>query len=338
MAEYQRRKAAGEITFNGVNWVERGEQPSLQDISDRFEEIKKKVPDVLREARRLFPNESIIDLTKRIESTLGGDKKKEGTEPLTEPLTEPTTPKPPAPSATTSQPERERTRREEIDKIKEELGGGLPDPFSALEEFDRLRQEKGIVADEQELSALRNEALQGKQELRVFSSQQKGLPEAGRLGAIDEAERNLSFRLEGLAIRERAILDRINTKNAYINTVLDLGEDDYDRNYKEYTDEFNRNLQATKLYNEQLDDEQQDALTAFTTIANLFQDKQISQIDPALSTQIDTLSAKLGIPAGTLQNALLTQGKEKILAPISVTNETGGKDIYFFTQGAVRSV
>jgi len=92
MAEYRRRQAVGEITFNGTNWVERAEQPTLKDIESRFEEIKSKVPEVLREARRLFPNESIADLTRRIEQTLstGASEPTEGEEPTTTTETAPT--------------------------------------------------------------------------------------------------------------------------------------------------------------------------------------------------------------------------------------------------------
>lgn len=236
-------------------------------------------------------------------------------------------------SVQTSDPAR---RKAALERIKSELNSGIqaPSPYNSSQEFQKLRQEQGVVKDEEELAAIRNEANLGKQELRQFSATAgQGVSEGGRIGAMSEAERNLNFRLEGLAIREQAVLSRLNSKNAYISTAIKLGQEDYNVAYQNYTDEFNKNLKVVDLYNQELDDQQKDALTGLTTITNLLS-KTGGEITPELSTQLDSLALQAGLPTGLFSEAsqALIQENEKVLSPMIVDTETG-KNVYFFTQG-----
>ena len=232
------------------------------------------------------PGEPIADFTRRIDGS--SQQLQPSPPPAPSPVPPPT---PPPPIVRTSEPERAKKRAEEIERIKSELNAGIsvPTPFKSSEEYEKLRKEQGLVQDEQELSALQNEALLAQQELRTFRSQQKGLPEAGRLGAVSEAERNLSFRLEGMAIREQAVIARLNTKNAYINTALQLGLADYKTSRANYEFEYNKNLKVVELYNAQLEDQEKDALTALTTLSNLFKDRDVmwDSVNPSLKAQIN---------------------------------------------------
>lgn len=233
----------------------------------------------------------------------------------------------------TSAAARAETRAEGIARMKAELEEGLkaPDVFSSVKEFDRLRKEQGIVKDEEELAAIRNESMMAQQELREFAyTVGKEMPEGGRLGAIGEAERNARFRLESLAIREQAVLNRVNAKNSYINTMMGLKKDDYQTAYTNYTNEYNKNLKAIQMYNEELDDQQQDALTAFTTMTNLLSKSGMNEITPELSTQLDSLALQAGLPTGVFQTALKGISFNEQLKNVQMV----GDDVYMWTQGA----
>jgi hypothetical protein len=237
----------------------------------------------------------------------------------------------------TSEVERAKIRKAEIDKIKAELGNGTiaPTPYKSLEEFNKLRLEKGVVNDEQELASIQNEANLGKQELRQFGATSgEGVSEGGRLGMMSEKERNLNFKLEGLALRENAVVNRLNTKNSYINNVIKLGQEDYNTALTNYNNEYTKNSKAVELYNTQLEDNQKDAMTGFTTLSNLIKDKNLdfATLSPALKAQIQTLELQAGLPEGTFEKLASAMPDAKILSPIETTNATGGKDIYFFTQ------
>ena len=233
------------------------------------------------------------------------------------------------PVVQTSDAERIRIRKEETERIKAELTEGLvkPGTFQSADQFKTLREQQGIVKDEEELNVLRQEAAAGQQELRKFKETMQGGTEFGRLGRVSDAERNLSFRMEDLAIREQAVLNRVNTKNAYINTALKLAGDDYETAYKEYTDKFNVNLKAVELYNQELDDQQKDALTMISTIGGLLKDKNITELDPSLSSALDSAALKLGMEPGTFQSVFTALPQSENLTPIKTDD-----GIYFFSQ------
>jgi hypothetical protein len=205
-------------------------------------------------------------------------------------------------------------------------GKTTPTPYKSVDEFKKLREEQGITKDEEELASIRNEAALNKEEMRRFSATAgEGVSEGGRIGMVSEAERNLNFRQEGLAIREQAVIDRLNSKNAYIKTVIDLEGQDYKTALDDYNNTFDKNYKITTLLNSQANDAQKDAITGLTTLTNLLQDKNIdlSNIDPAVKTQIDTLSLKAGLPVGLIEQIITTSPQDKIQSVASRTDANG---------------
>lgn len=300
------------------------------------------IQDIFTNALRSIPQRNgqpIEDFTRKIDETISGQQATQGTQGTqgTQAGQPPQPPTPPQPIQTSDQA-RAKTRAEGIAAQKAELTPTAPQPtlFQSSAEFERLRKEQGIVQDEGELNALRNEMMQGQQELRQFrSTAGQGVTEAGRLGAVSEAERNLNFRLEGLAIREQAVLNRVNTKNSYINQSIQFGLQDYNTALNKWNSEYQQNVKATELYNQGLNDQQKDAMTAFTTMTNLLKEQKITsdKFTPAIESQLETMALQAGLPPDIFKT-VFTQlpDEEKILSPITVDNETGGKDIYFFTQ------
>ena len=207
----------------------------------------------------------------------------------------------------TSDAERTAQRKAEIERIKSELSGGANAPtlYKSADEFKRLRQEQGVVQDESELSSIQNEARLAKEELNQFKqTSNKEISQGGYLGGISEAERNLNFRMSSLALREQAVVDRLNNKNSYINTIVNLGKEDYQTALTNYNNEYNKNVKAIDLYNSELDDQQKDALTGFTTMSNLLAKSGLTTLTPQLSQQLDSLALKAGLPSGVFQQAL----------------------------------
>lgn len=238
----------------------------------------------------------------------------------------------------TSDATRAKERADAIQKLKDEATAGLAAPtlYRSVDEFNKMRQEKGVVQDEGELASIQNESAQIKEKLRELgASAGFGTSEEGRTGIMSENERNAQFSLDSLAIRENAVINRLNTKNAYIKTVLDLGEQDYNDAYKEYNDNYNKNIKAIDMYNSTLNDQQKDALTGFTTTVNLLKDKNVdvNTLNPIMKAQMDSLALQAGLPVGIFET-MLTADSEKLMTPITVDNASGGKDVYFLSQGA----
>jgi hypothetical protein len=232
--------------------------------------------------------------------------------------------------AGTSEAERAKIRQAEIERIKKELEPSIEKPttYKSVEDYERLRKEKGIVDDENELTAVQNEANLIKQELRQYSATAgEGVSEGGRIGKMSEAERNANFRLEGLMIKEQAVLSRINSKNAYISNMLNLGQQDYVNALNEYNTEYNRNLKAVELYNAEQNELEQNAIASLSTITSLMTEKGIlyDSLDQNTKTQIDTLSLQAGLPQGLIQQALEISPGDKIQTVAQRTDASGNE-------------
>jgi len=230
----------------------------------------------------------------------------------------------------TSDAIRAKQKKDEIEQIKKDLTGGAerPDIYKSAEEYKKLREEQGIVDDEGELSAIQNEAALINQELRKYrSTAGEAVPEAGRIGAVSEAERNAMFRLEDLSIREQAVLSRINAKNAYISNMLKLGQQDYINALNDYNTEFAKNLKAVELYNEGESQLKKDAIASLTTITNLVTDKGITwdSLDANTKSQIETLSLQAGLPSNLIEQSLSIAPEDKIQTIASRTDANGNE-------------
>ena len=235
--------------------------------------------------------------------------------------TAPNKPVQPAQPVGTSESERAKKRAEEIAKRKAELEAGTvkPTPFDSLAQLDNLRQTQGIVKDQTELNTIQDAARQAQEELNQFKqTSSAGLSQGGYLGGISEAERNMNFRLNSLALREQAVIGRINASNAYINQALAAGQQTYNNAKQAYDDEYSKNVKAIELYNADLDDQQKDALTGFTTITNLLKESNITEISPQLSAQLDTFANQLGLEQGSLQEIIQGIGEQNMLKNVKI--------------------
>lgn len=233
----------------------------------------------------------------------------------------------------TSASARAASKEQGLQAIKDSLNKGAAQPpsYNSLDELTKLRNEQGIVNDEAELAAIQNEGRVAKEQLnQMKQTSNKEISEGGYLGSISEAERNMNFRLESLSLREQAVTSRINSKNAYINTAMQAGQQDYTNALQTYNNEYNKNLQAVQLYNADLDNQKQDAMTAFTTITNLLSKGGTTTLDPALSTQLDNLALQAGLPTGVFQEALKGVGASNQIDNTKIV----GDNLYLWTTDA----
>ena len=253
------------------------------------------------------------------------------------PATTPTVPPsavPPPPIVGTST----SSRLAEFEKLKETMSGGLDRPGvpKSADEYARLRAEQGIADDEGELNALRNEQMQGKQELRQYTAQLSAMPEQGRLGAVSEAERNLNFRLEGLAIRELALVNRVNSKNAFIENMMGFTQQDFVNAQNQYNQEFSRNLQSYNLFSSEQDQIKKDSQAFVTTAFNMMQENGLTwdTMSPAARLGLEQQGLASGWPIGTL--AALSQVKPgaKLMYTSTGTDATGNDIVSFIYQDA----
>jgi hypothetical protein len=237
----------------------------------------------------------------------------------------------------------DKSRAAAIAAIKNELApNALPEAVNSAAERIKLRQEQGIVNDEADLNDIRTEAALAKEELRQFrATAGQGVTEGGRLGAVSEAERNLNYRLEGLAIRESSLVDRLNSKNAYINQVISDKREDYNSAVGKWNAEYKINSDAIDALNSQLDDQKKDALTTVTTLQNLLSDSGLTydQFPADLKTQLESSALKAGLPKDVFAAVYAgVDAGDKVISHFLQDNKAGGKDVYTLVQGKDGSV
>jgi len=234
----------------------------------------------------------------------------------------------------------EQIRNKLKEEIRNELlpDGKLPEAPSSAEERIRLRRENGIINDEQDLNDIRNEARLTQEEMRVFKSRAgQGTSELGRIGAVSETERNMMFRMEGLALREQALVDRINSKNAYINQSIQDQQVDYGNALNRWNTEFALNVKVNELFNAQLEQDKQDALATVATIGNLMKEAGVpyGEWPVEMQQQVEKASMIAGLPKDLFRVAYSSLAEnEKVLTTHLQDNPEGGKDMYVVTQNS----
>ena len=239
----------------------------------------------------------------------------------------------------------EADRQAGIAKAKAELEAGAgpkPTPFDALTTLDTLRATTGQVKNEEELNTIQDAMRQAQEELNQFKQTSgKEIGMGGYLGGISEAERNMNFRLSSLALRESAVIGRINASNVYINQAMAAGQQTYVNAKNAWDTEYTTNAKAIEMYNTNLSNEEKDALTGFTTFTNLIKDGNM-EITPALTQELGNLLLKSGIPMTpeTINSVIqgLKDKKGKIMTVKEVDTATG-KDVYFYYEdGSVAKI
>ena len=214
----------------------------------------------------------------------------------------------------------EETRKAEIAKQKAELEAGAgpkPTPFDALSQLDNLRKTQGVVKDTEELNTIQDAMREEK--LKFNELKQKSgaeLSMGGYTGGLQEYEREMNFRLDRLALREQSVIGRINASNAYINQAMTAGQQTYNNAKSAWETEYNKNLKAVELYNQELDDQQKDALAGFTTLTNLAKEGNMTEFSPQILTQVHTYENQLGLEQGSLTDLFKGVGEKNAIENI----------------------
>lgn len=215
---------------------------------------------------------------------------------------------------------------------------GLPQLPSTAEQRIQLRREQGIQNDESDLADLREQSAMIQQELRQISATAgERMTEAGRRGKMSELSRDAQFKLEGLAIRESALLARINAKNSFIDSVLDDQKSDYQTALQQWQINYKTNQDAVEALNQQLNEDQKDAITTANTLLNLTRDSGLSyeQLPQDIRLQLETLSLRAGMPKTAFSLAYTqAQPNEKILS--TSKDKNGFSVLYQAPDGTLR--
>lgn len=223
-------------------------------------------------------------------------------------------PTPPASNVvgTSAQPRADIQRqraKEALRKIEEQANRQFPQrqesPALASEKAARGMIENEILTTTDSIAALDAEFAQ-------FAQQQTGLPEAGRIGAITEEQRNYQFRRDALVRKLNSLEQRLFFRNRNISEIQQASQTDYANAVAEYNSQFNRAMQLYSIFDKEADQEQLEAksdLEVFSnSLATQLRSGQLTfdQIPGYKLAQLEEYEAAASVPIGSTEIVLRT--------------------------------
>ena len=205
-------------------------------------------------------------------------------------------------------------------------------------DFEALRAAPGLVAAEKKLTDINEEIAEiqiaqraAEADIRRKPGEELVSARAVR-GALGEVQENARRELADLAIRKNVIIDEINSKNAVINTKMQLSQQNFQFASQQYNQEFTRALQMIDLvqaYETQelrLENDISDrALANWTVMQKTLSDnnKSFSDLTPDLQAQMDSLAIKAGVSElNELFKSIPVDPEKKVLQTIVSKDKT----------------
>jgi len=229
----------------------------------------------------------------------------------------------------------------EIDRIKSGVlpGGTKPAAPSLTVKFEELRTAGGIPAIETELTAVRNEKQTIIDELNKYKRDLSGIAGGTQsifAGKEGEAARIAQDRLDVLNRQESLVVDKLNSKNKYIETVMNLTGKDYDNARQAYNDEYDKNLKIQDIYNKNADESQKDAQAYLTSVTNLISNsgKSWNDIDEGMKADIHNYELKAGYPVGTLETFARSKPKANVIGQTTGYDANGNQVLSIISSDA----
>lgn len=228
------------------------------------------------------------------------------------------------------------TRRQQIQQLQTLTTTGSPDSPDLVGTFNTLRQEQGIAGLETNLTEVRKQKLELKNQLTQFKNRTSGQGRTqGEVNtAVGVEADKLQEEFDRLNIEESSLVDQLNTRNSVIETIINLTGKDYDNAVQEYNTKFTQTIQSINTIKGITDDEKSDeerrqdnARANLQILANQLSsgDLQFSQLDPAQQAEINKLELQAGLPTGTIANIKDNNPKADIVSTTSRTDAAGNK-------------
>lgn len=244
---------------------------------------------------------------------------------------------------------------ERYKELQKELGLGkaptAPDYFTSADKarLGTARDERTAI--EAEMATILNERLAIDEELQKFGiNAGEGTTEAGRIGAVSEAQRNANERLMVLNRRELVLETKLRSRNTVISELMGLQKEDYANAVEQYNTQFSRAMQLYAIFDEEQDEARADAKEAknelktsakanLDVLSNAYQKQiesgQITQLSGMQRAKLEELETQAGLPIGSTMAVLSTlkPSEEKLWA--GVDDFGNFKYIYRDTNGSI---
>jgi hypothetical protein len=189
----------------------------------------------------------------------------------------------------------------------------------------------GLSALEDEIGLYEEDKANLEAELRKFKVKEyEGQSLGFAVGRISTAQQVVQDQLDFIARQENAAINKLNYKNAYIENVMKLTQQDYDNANSSYQYEFNKALQIQSQVSTEKNQIRDDARATLTTIVNNMSKSgiELTSLDPAMLANISTLELQAGAPVGSTIEFYKADPKANILFSGTDTDADGNNFYY----------
>lgn len=229
------------------------------------------------------------------------------------------------------------TTPDAFEQYKEKVKPTTPEPTtpSFEDRYKELRKEGGISDLEDQASELQKKQNLIKENLKAFARKEyEGQSLGFATGRVSEEQKLAQQELDRLQNEESLVLDRINTKNKNIETVMNLSKLDYTEARDKYEKEYTRNLSISSAVNAADSKETSDLKASYNTMFNMMKTsgQTWEDLPNDFKTNLYQMELKMGIPPGSFELLARSNPKAEIITQGTSSDEAGNEFAWVMTK------
>lgn len=212
-----------------------------------------------------------------------------------------------------------------------------PEAPKIADMYTEQRKQLGIAALEDEIAGYDAQKAELLAEMDKFRRQESvGQSASFAAGRISAGAQNIQDKVDALERSQNIAINKLNTKNSFLENVIKFTQEDYSKANSNYQFEFNKNLQLQQQFSTQQDKAVDDARATLTTFNNILSNSGMSYDDmsPTMKAQINQQEIQAKMPVGTMELYARSKPKADIVSTQSGTDASGNDFVTFFSRNA----
>ncbi len=216
----------------------------------------------------------------------------------------------------------------------EQYSPKAPETPQLADIYTQERQKLGISALEDEITNYDAEKAELLAEMDAFKRQESvGQSASFAAGRVSAGAQNVQDKIDALERSQAIAINKLNTKNSFLENLIKFTKDDYSTANSNYQFEFNKNLQVQQMFSNKQDKVVDDARATLTTFNNILSTSGMSYNDmsPAMQSQMNVLEMQAGMPIGTMELYARSKPKSNMISQGEGVDSAGNKSVWILS-------
>jgi len=207
-----------------------------------------------------------------------------------------------------------------------------------VDKYTQLRRDQGIEALEDTIGANEAQKAELLANLDKFKrNEMSGQPLGFAQGRISTEQQGIQDQIDFIDRQENIAIAKLNTKNKFIENIMNMTKDDYTTANDAYNTEFNHNMAVQAAVSTEGNKIRDDARATLTTINNMVANsgRTYSELDLNMRAKVNELELQAGIPVGTFETFAASKPKANIISTSNGTDSSGNDFVYFISKDPI---